>query len=526
MTKHAITEITEKTMQALTTKRGLNAEVVTQMGWQSYADPKSDDWICIPYTRAGVVVGRKYRRVEKVAGAMNFFQDEGSEQCLYNLDMLMDLARLPSEDLRRTELIITEGEIDCLTALQCGYNAVSVPNGAPAKPIEDEDSSKFDYLKDIPEHIIIVIAVDKDDPGRILQDELVRRLGAYRCKIVNYPRGCKDLNEVFLRYGRKGVDVSLKQHTKFAHIGGVFRMNQLPMVPDLPTYETGIDGLNDRMMLRGGCLIVVTGIPGHGKTTMVNELCCNAAKMYGWTTCFGSFEQTPRIDHERYLRTYYLGKPDTLEGGYAGWSNAEVAEADEWVSRYFSFIVPEVENADDLITVAWVLERIEVSIVQHNARIVVVDPWNELDHDRPAGWTETDYVNYAIKQFKRLARKHNVTIIIVAHPSKLEKNSEGGYNVPSLYDIAGSANWYNKCDIGIIVHRFMGKDSNDQDREATLIRIAKVRYYGILGKPGDYFFEFSNYSGKFFQTDVKLLTGRKARRKKAESDSGGLPFKE
>jgi twinkle protein len=84
---------------------------------------------------------------------------------------------------------------------------------------------------------------------------------------------------------------------------------------------------------------------------------------------------------------------------------------------------------------------------------VVIDPWNEMDHTRPPDMTLTEYVGYAIKQFRKLAKKYKVYLIVVAHPSKMLRGQGGKYPVPGLYDISDSAHWSNKADIGIVVHR-------------------------------------------------------------------------
>jgi twinkle protein len=65
----------------------------------------------------------------------------------------------------------------------------------------------------------------------------------------------------------------------------------------------------------------------------------------------------------------------------------------------------------------------------------------------------TEYVGRAIKALKRFARKFQVHLIVIAHPTKSTKDGDGKYRMPTLYDISDSANWYNKCDLGIIVHR-------------------------------------------------------------------------
>jgi twinkle protein len=130
----------------------------------------------------------------------------------------------------------------------------------------------------------------------------------------------------------------------------------------------------------------------------------------------------------------------------------------------------------------------EGAVVQHDAKIIVVDPWTELQHDRERGESETEYTGRAIKVLKRFAKVFQVHLIIVAHPSKLAKVN-GKYQMPSLYEINGSANWYNKCDVGIVVHR--------ETADHTIIKVAKSRYHDIIGRPGEVQMEFCNDDRRF-----------------------------
>lgn len=511
-------------------KRGIQPETANRLGWQTFAARKGG-WIAIPFYRAGKIVNHKYRRIEKLAEGHNFEQDKGGEQCFYNLAAIEDVARLNAEDQRNTPLVITEGEMDCAIALQCGFLAVSVPGGAPGQAIESEDSVKFDFLKDFPKYATATLAVDDDPAGQILRQELALRLGWHRCKWVQYPKGCKDLNEVFIKYGAKGVDMVLKEKSKFMNSGGLFKMSELPAVEDIPALECMIGNVSDMVKFRLGDLSVWTGIPSHGKTTWVNCLASTLAREYGWKACFGSFEQNPRGDHQRYLRTYYLGKPKTDAHGNSQWSPAEISEADAWVEKYFTFIVPDV-NTEDMVTLKWVLTRVRAAITQHGAKLIIIDPWNELDHDRPNGMSLTEYTGFAIKEFKRLAKAYMVHVMIVAHPAKMEKNKDGAYGVPTLYDVSDSAHWANKCDIGGIVHRVEG----EENQYATLIRVAKIRYWNVIGRTGDKFLEYNPDTGKYIDAPdfqpkkkrdiTKPVTEKEEKKKPQNTAQRSLPYKD
>ncbi len=430
--------------------RGISGETASRLGWLS-----SGEMLAIPYFQGDNQVGVKYRTL---VGDKRFFQEKGSVQCFYNWNALRDV----SEEA----IIITEGEMDCAIALQCGHLAVSVPNGAPSKQVENGDR-KYEYLADFPSNRTAILAFDSDANGRNLLHDVSLRLGQHRCKWVRYPDGCKDLNEVFLMHGHSAVTEAINK-AQWLKIDGIYCMSELPEPPVPPTVESPIPGTSSLYKLRGGDLAVITGIPGFGKTTVVNEIAASCARLHGWNVAIASFEQNPRIDHLRSLRTYYHGIPVHAQSSQA------MYEADEWIDRKFTFIVPDSDNE---VTLKWVLDKCEASILRNHCKLIVIDPWNEMDHDYPSGMTLTQYTGFAIKQFKKLARKYLVHVIVIAHPAKLQRNRDGEYPVPTLYDIADSSHWYNKPDMGIIIHR--------NEDNSLLFRVQKCRYVRIIGNVGE-----------------------------------------
>lgn len=285
---------------------------------------------------------------------------------------------------------------------------------------------------------------------------------------VVYPDGAKSLREIYLSKGMGAVNAIVEANHRAAENERVFRMSELPKVTLPKPHRIGMSLLDDRYRIREGDFTVITGIPSHGKSTLINEIACRMAERYQWTTAFASFEQMPQVDHRRNLRTFFNRKLEVHQ------SEEEKDRADRWIDKHFSFIVPDM---DDEVNLGWVLDCCEAAILQHKAKLIVIDPWNEMDHVRPPDMTLTEYTGYAIKLFRRLARKYSVHVIVAAHPAKQRKLDNGTYGVPSLYDISDSAHWNNKADCGIVVHR--------TDETTTLIRVAKSRYHDEIGIPGD-----------------------------------------
>jgi hypothetical protein len=171
----------------------------------------------------------------------------------------------------------------------------------------------------------------------------------------------------------------------------------------------------------------------------------------------------------------------------------EIEAADKWIDQWFSFIVPDEDEDADL---GWALERCATAVLRYGAKVVVIDPWNEMDHVRPPDMSLTEYTGFAIKQFKKFAKKYGVHLIVVAHPSKQKKNEDGTFNIPSLYDISDSQHWFNKPDVGLVVHR--------ENEDTTIVRIAKSRYHDTIGKPGDVRFRFIRDTNRFDCVEIDV----------------------
>lgn len=413
--------LTPKHLEILTA-RGLDAEILARFGVESAQKP-GGEWIMIPFQVGGVTVNRKHRTI---AGEKKFYQEAGAKKVFWNQDVITD----PS--LADEPLIITEGEFDALSAIQAGFvRTVSVPDGAPAEQITKEDSQKYTYLLDVLGDIRksreVILATDSDGPGTNLMNDLAIRIGKARCKWVPYPKGCKDLNDALRQYGIDGVKKSI-QRARWFEIDGVARMDDLPEMETPRQYRLGMPVIDDHYIPRLGDFVVITGIPGHGKSTWINEIAARLSLRYGLVTCFASFEQTPKTDHRRALRTYFNGKKVIDQ------TPAEIARADEWIQSSFCFMVPK-EGTDT--TLDWVLERCQVAVIRFGAKVIVIDPWNEMDHLRPPDMTITEYVGFAIKQFKAFAKQYQVHLIIAAHPAKMMRDKgTGEIPIPSLYDIS------------------------------------------------------------------------------------------
>lgn len=455
--------------------RKIDPETATRYGVGSSTRSDIGEVIVFPFVENGRVVNRKYRGRGKA-----FRQDLNAVKCFWNHDAILDPAL--REGTQR--LIITEGEMDALACIESGFPlSVSVPDGAPqiAKddPVDPDTDRKFsfihrawDALKQVRQ---IILAVDDDEPGRVLAKELVRRLGAARCLFVTYPDGCKDLNEVLIQHGSAGV-VRMINGAKLWPVKGLYRMSDYPELGEFKTVTTGWPGLDRFLRPYPGAFMVITGIPNHGKTAFTNALTVNLAKLHGWNIGIGSFETR--------IKPFMRGQLRSFHGGVQH-------EADCFIERHFSFLGTQASDDTDDIDIDWILDRASDAVVRAGINMLVLDPWNEIEHKRRANETETEYISRAIRQLKRFAANFDVTVAVIAHPQKMNVGKENAIKEPSLYDISGSANWYNKADQGIVVHR--PKLTSD----ISMVNVRKVRFQPDTGKPGSQAFQFNQVTKRF-----------------------------
>ncbi len=480
--------------------RSLDVEVLSRFGIFTARRVKLEDGsvecrpdingqiIAIPYLEGGHEVAQKWR----AENPKRFLQRRGGKKTFWNADAL-DAPELATGEFA---LIVTEGEPDALAAITAGYSlAVSCPDGAPPVPkgrapadldpldAEAERVGKFEYIWNNRTRLQrvkrFILATDNDPAGRRLEAELLRRLSPARCMFVTYPDGCKDANDVLVKHGidelRRMIDGAQPYPVR-----GLYRLTDYREGGALETLSTGWSTLDGHLRLYAGEFMVITGIPGHGKSAWVNNLLVNMARLYGWRSAVMSAEM-PVVPMLR----------DNLRRMVQSGTRLSLAETDEWISSYFVFIDsdPFGEGADDP-TLEWVIERATDAVLRDGIRILVIDPWNELEHACDRGEMMVDYIGRAIRQLKRFARRYGVAVIVVAHPTKNIVTARGEIRKPSLYDIESAAHWFNKADHGVIVWR------DDATPNQAEIIVAKSRF-AEAGVRGSVKMQFNVQSSRF-----------------------------
>jgi twinkle protein len=467
-------------------KRGITETVVRRNritagpSWMPQTETEVNA-IQFPYFRDGEIVNVKYRAFPK-----HFKMVKDAERVLYGLD---DVAGAD-------QATIVEGELDKLAVEVAGVpNCLSVPDGAPAPDAKNYEG-KFTFLEsagDLFDRLhSVILATDSDAPGRKLAEELARRIGREKCYRVTWPDDCKDANDVLVKHGADEVRRCLADAQPYPIEGLVdhealwVSLQRLYETGRTRGASTGWRALDPLYTVRPGQMSIVTGVPSSGKSKWLDSLMVNLARAHGWRFGVFSPENFPVEEHVAHLMSVYQGQPFD-DGPRQRITREDLADGWAWISDHFDFLVPEAPRLDTI------LELARVVVFRGGIKGLVIDPWNEIDHSRPQGMTETEYISQCLTNIRQFARHRQVHVWVVAHPTKLVKLDDGAYPVVSPYDIAGSAHWFAKADVCLSIWRNRLDDHAPVDvhvqkvrfREIGQLGMAQLRYDPVTGRYRD-----------------------------------------
>lgn len=386
------------------------------------------------------------------------------------------------------DLLICEGEFDALAWLSAGVpeglTVVSIPNGAPAKvsdgKVDPTEDKKFSYIwsaRDIIEAAPrIYINADADEPGAALKAELIRRLPTHKLYVVDLG-GPKDANAALVERGADHLRSCLSRAKPVPMVGvhGAEdyedQIHNLYRNGELHGAWVGLRAVDRLISVPLGMMTVVTGFPSAGKSDFIDQMCVNLAQNHAWKTVYCSFEKPPEL-HQAQLAEKVVGKPFFRDkNGFPRMTQEEMEWALSWINDHFLFMDYRKGSPADI---TGILSAASQAVMRMGSRVLVIDPYNFVD--RPNSMTETEWVSVMLTEVSRWCKSHDCHVFFVAHPAKTgERGQNAKKYICTGVDISGSANWFNKTDIGLTLHR----DENDNNS----LHVWKVRYSWI-GQPG------------------------------------------
>ena len=452
--------ISKQTLQDLHVSEG--PEFMPQTG-------KSENTIQFNYFMGDQLINIKYRD-----GRKNFKLYKGAEKIFYNINSIIGY----------DSCVIVEGEMDVLAMHEAGIkNVVSVPNGATlnSNNLEYLDNC-IDYFEDKEK---IILAVDADEPGQALKQEFIRRLGAEVCFLIDF-EDCKDANDYLVKHGAKKLRDAVAL-VRPVPLEGVSTLRDIEdELQDFvkngfkPGFQIGIENFDKIFSTYTSQFITVTGIPSSGKSDFVDQMCVGYNKNYGWKTAFASPENQPTFLHaHKLMRKVWQDMPSPGDIGGNKWN--QVADH---VNDNFYFIDM------DKYSLEAVLRKGAELVKRKGIKCLVIDPFNKV---RDTNANSDDVNRYTLEYLQKIevfAKKFDVLVIVVAHPTKMYKGSDGKIEEPTMYNIKGGGEWYDASYHGLLVHR-------DYEAKTVKAKVLKVKFQNLGENGAEAHFKWEPRSGSF-----------------------------
>jgi twinkle protein len=462
--------ISKQTLRDLQVSEG--SEFMPQTG-------KQENTIQFNYFMGDQLINVKYRD-----GRKNFKLFKGAEKVFYNINSIVGY----------DTCVIVEGEMDVLALHEAGIpNAISVPNGATL------NNNNLDYLDNCIDYFDdktrIILAVDADEPGQMLQRELVRRLGAEVCYIIDF-NGNKDANDYLLEHGAD----ALKNAIHTARPVPLENVSTLKDVEDelrdfvkngfKPGYQIGLKNFDKIFSTYTGQFITVTGIPSSGKSDFVDQMVVGYNNNYGWKTAYASPENQPVYLHaHKLMRKHWQDMPNVGDIGNDKWQ-----QVTNHVNDNYFFIDM------DKYSLEAVLRKGAELVKRKGIKCLVLDPFNKIrDVDAKSDDVNRYTMDYLAK-IEAFCKKYDVLTFIVAHPTKMYKTQDGKIEEPTMYNIKGGGEWYDASYHGLLVHR-------DYEAKTTKVKVLKVKFQNLGENGAESHFTWEPRSGSFVPHEALVEEG-------------------
>lgn len=389
------------------------------------------------------------------------------------------------------QLVIVEGELDCLSAYQLGRECegppvVSVPSGAGNL---DWIEVEFSWLEGFDQ---IVIATDADDAGEKAAGEIARRLGIHRCSRLEMPH--KDLNEWLqagldadtylfaIREAREYRPQNLKSAAEFEDAVLYSSEEDQERERGVPTSLESLDRMLGRW--RPAETTVITGLNGSGKSTFLYQTAVDLVRRKQ-RVCIASLETRPAL-YLRRMVAMAAGATASIETKRQAWS---------WLAPglWILDIVATVKPSD-------LVDVFDYSARRYGVGFCITDSLMRLDV------AEDDYAGQAgfIRRVQdEICNRHGVHHLLVCHPRKGMSDATTGRDRVSVRGTAVLTD---------LAHNVLGvsRETDPEDGHQTNeLRVMKNRELGTCGT-----------IPLWFAPEAVSFTDRPPRLRQAPSETG------
>lgn len=466
-----ITKLTDEALKYFES-RSITQDVVIK---NKIASTNGQEAFLFPYFRDGQLINYKTRLLKE----KKFFQAKEAEPIMYNLDRLKG----------QKEIIVCEGEFDSLSWEVAGYeNHTSVNQGAPNENDANIDK-KLECITncyDVFENSdLIYISVDNDSNGIRLQNELIRRFGPEKCKIITF-KECKDANEYLIKYGSFELAQRLKE-AKDVKVEGIFTL-QDNFDSMMNGFENGqqrgqttyIDAVDKAWKWRKTEVNVWSGYQNEGKSLFLNQLSVIKSYFDGDKFAVFSPENMPMDDFYNDLIEMFIGTTTDPFYKEAQMNKGQYLEAMSFVDKHFFLIYPDFD-----FTLQTILDKVKYLVRKQGIDHLIIDPYNTIEHLMKPNEREDLYISRFMATLKRFAIEQNISIHLVAHQITQRPNKDDGGRLPKplLNNIKGGGTFADKADNVLFVWR-PNRLIDFRDNE-VIFGSQKIKKQKLVARPCD-----------------------------------------
>lgn len=443
--------------------RGISIETAKHMKVGNY-----EGGIALPYRKNGTLTGAKIRSFNTKEQGSRMRSVTGSKFFFFNYDNIdFDLP-----------VIICEGEFDCMTLVELGYNAISVGCGANSLSALFEQSDIF--FKRVEEFIILA---DNDENGRNMELKFIDRLGD-KAAVVDLKKfkGEKDVNDLYMKYGKDSVKQLVESGKQ--KFDGEWDIDEDPytklQTDGYKFISTGIGAIDEAInQIQSKTVTLITGRSNAGKSTFTNQLVSNAVnarqKVY-YAIGEGDKDKiinkwyTSMIGHNQ---AYYTTTKFNLK-----WIKEPKKSVLKAIQAWHKgLLTPYIKAMGKYKTTDQLFDMMEKSIKRSNYDIVVIDNLMSLLTVSKASEKNEEQGKF-IERCHSLAVAYNVAIVIVLHPNKSYIKGQD----MEFEQISGTMDISNKADVILAVVRYYEEDEQFKKGISNQIQVLKNRDWPDLPK--------------------------------------------
>ena len=411
-------------------------------------------------------------------------------------------------------LVITEGQIDCLSVFESGYtNVVSIPSGTENMKWVTEC---FEWLEQFDK---IILWFDNDVPGIKARKNASSQLGAWRTLFIDLPQELeredyskikvKDANEVLFYFGADKV-ISLIDNAQEIPVQGVVDLStvgdfDVEKIDGLYTHLKPLEDIVYKLLM--GTVVIVTGTRGSGKSSLINQIFVSEALNQNFDIFLYSGELSPQV-LKHWIDINLAGEEKIkMKNDFIRKIDPQAKQDMENWYKNRVWIYDNISNKSEDV-----LDRAITVTRKYGVKIWILDNLMTLNlGDEDDNYSTLKKQKEFMVNLIQYAQLYNVLIVLAIHPHKLSALQP---NI-TADDIGGSGNLTNMAHTLLSVHRYSKKDKEGEtDGKGNYkkgkepinadvgIEILKNRYFGKMGV-ANLSFNFPDY--RFFSKDEELV---------------------